>query len=270
MKRLISSMVACLAFGTWSSADGHHPVSESGISWVEPVNIVELSAEASGFDFGDGFSGNWQAVSIGAEWRIIDRFSLSARIPTAHLALDDGRRVVGLADIEASAKYRIAATEHGGFIASAGIGAGFPTGSVELGLGAGHFELSPFVMMSTRPVDWLAVYGAAIDKLSLGDASDAQPIDERAPHGSIIAPHQPHEMDVRLGVAILPSDHLYSSLRVEQTTVFDGVGPGPTRGRFEVGWTRRGDVRIAAGLSHHIAGTRRQLLGVELNAALFF
>ena len=269
IRRLLAVLTCAAVLLVASSAAAHHPVSESGISWVEPVSVVELSGRASSFDFGDGFSGNWQILTLAAEWRLIEQLSLSARVPAVHLSLDDGRRVIGLGDIEASAKYRLVATDHGEFIASAGLGSAFPTGPVELGLGAGHFELSPFVTLSSRPLPWLVIYGAANDKIALGD-TDAERIDERAPHGSVVSPHQPHEMDTRLGVALLPTDQLYSSLRVEHTVVFAGRRPGPTRAGFELGWAQRGNYRVAGGVSHPIAGTRRHLFEVHLNAAIFF
>ncbi|MGM0556998.1 MAG: hypothetical protein ACQEVA_11515 [Myxococcota bacterium] len=253
-----------------SSASAHHVVSEAGISWVEPVSIVEVSAEASRFDRGNGFSGNWQVVTLGAEWSALDDLSLSLRVPMAHLSLDDGRRVAGLSDIELSAKYRVFASPHGEFIASAGVGTALPTGVPEDGLGAGHFEVSPFVTVSSAPNDWLILYGAAIDKLSLGRNAETTTIDERAGHGSVIVPHEPHELDTRLGVAILPVDSAYLSARVDHTFVFVGEGAGSTRGRLELGWTRRGKVRVSAAVSEHLSGERRHMLAAELAAAVFF
>jgi hypothetical protein len=245
-------------------------VSEAGISWVEPVSVVEVSAEASRFDRGNGFSGNWQVLTLAAEWRALDALSLSLRLPMAHLSLDDGRRVIGLSDIELSAKYRVFATPHGGFIASAGVGTALPTGVAADGLGAGHFEISPFVAVSSAPTDWLIVYGAAIDKISLGQNVETMTLDERAGHGSVIAPHEPHELDTRLGVAMLPADSVYVSARIDHTVVFVGEERGSTRGRVELGWTRRGKVRVSAAVSDHLMGSRDHMFAAELATAFFF
>lgn len=257
-----------LLFATPAAA--HHPVSETGISWVEPVSVVELSAEASSFDRGDGFSGRWQRLTLASEWRALPRLSVAARVPMIHLSLDDGRRVIGLGDVEASAKYRLIATEHGRLIASVGLGTAFPTGDTKSGLGAGHFELSPFLTLSSQPTRWLVFYGSAVDKISVGGTSDQPTIDDRAGHGSVLSPHEPHELDARLGAALLATESLYASIRVEQTVVFVGDDRGPTRGRVELGWAEPNRFRLATAVSTHLAGKRRKQFALQVSAALFF
>lgn len=269
-RRWPSALVFAMAFGLATPAWAHHPVAQTGVSPAEPTSVVEASVEASSFDRGAGFGGSWQVVTLAAQWRALDTLSLRISAPFAQIALDDGRRVIGLGDIEASATYQAWAAAHGLLVASVGLGLECPTGVVSDGLGAGHFELNPFVAASSRLADWLVVEATVVDKLAVGSVASGVAIDERAPDGAVFAPHQPHELGVGVGVSLLATPSLYASLRLHQILVIQGQGPGPTRGGVELGWRWPGRLRLAASVTQHLAGRRRKQLAAGLSAAAYF
>ena len=249
--------------GAWA----HHVVSESGIAWVEPVSVASVELTSSTFDFGRRFRGDWQTMTPRLEWAFNERWSASVRTPIAHLHFSDGRRVIGLADIELSGKYRIVATEHGEFILSAGLGTALPTGVEADGLGAGHFEFSPFVTLSSQPASWLILSGLINERLSLAKTDPA--IESQGPHGSILAPHAPHEIEARLAATALVGP-TYLKAGWDQIFVLAGQTGPLGAGRLEVGYTERGEFRLSAGAKIPVTGEQRYRWQVTAGAAIFF
>ena len=131
-------------------ASAHHTVSEFGISWAEPVTVLEGSMEWAGFDR-DGESGQyWVNYSL-LEYALSDDFSISARTAFVSVFLDDEAARFGLGDSEVGAKYEVYETEHGELLVSVGLNLELPTGDAGQELSSGHFELSPFITLSTAP-----------------------------------------------------------------------------------------------------------------------
>jgi len=248
MKAKAKLVTFLLALLLPSSGVAHHVVSEHGIATVEPMTSIETTFEYGSFGFG-AQTGNWQEFSLRGEFAVHDRLSLSVRMPWAHIDFDDGRRVVGVGDIEASALVELYASEHGGFVASAGIGTAAPTGEVLDGLGAGHFELAPFIVASTNPLGWLVLDALVVDKIGLGSVEK-----DLGVHGGIVSPHSDHELTSRLGASIVV-DALYVRTALEHDLVY--AGRDSTEARAEVGWAEPGAWRISVGTSLPVAGDER-------------
>jgi hypothetical protein len=265
--RYLGLIVLLVGLTLPSAAEGHHPVSESGIAWVEPVSTASVGVTASSFDFGGRFRGDWQTVTPRLEWAFAERWSASVRLPIAHLHFADGRRAIGLADIELSGKYRIVATEHGEFILSGGLGTALPTGDRTVGLGAGHVEFSPFLTLSSQPVSWLIFSGLINERLSLGKPETA--VDSQGPHGSILSPHASHELEGRLAATALLGP-AYLTTGWDQIVSLTGEMGHLSAARLEVGYAEPGAFRFSAGAKLPLLGQPRYRWQVTAGAALFF
>lgn len=246
-------------------ATAHHVVSTSGVAWVEPLHVVEANVHAASFDFGE-LRGDWQVLSVRGELAPTPWMSISARVPWAHLHLSDGRRAIGLSDVEAATKFRLAATEHGGFIASAGLGTALPTGATEYGLGAGHWELAPFVAIAAQPHRHIVLDALATQTLSLTSSRPTDSAD--GPHGALVAPHSDLETATRIGAAWVGA-RWYARVGAEGVWAWrtdeDGVSA-----EADLGYAMPARWRIAIGGALPIAGTERFRWLSRVSAALQF
>ena len=264
---------ACLVAASPATAAAHHVVSESGVAWVEPVSVVEVEASASSFDHGGSRRGSWSAITPSLELALDERFSVSARAPIAMIMFDDGRGVVGLGDVEFAAKARLFASTHGGLIASAGLGVELPTGVVEDALGGGHVELTPFVAASSQVSSRVLFTGLLSARLSLPDpdAPDTsdEPVeqDERLAHGSVLSPHAPQEIFLRLGVSYVIEGAGYVTLGADAVAPFADPSRGPLHARGELGVLPTEDLRVAFGLDAPVLGEQRHGLRGRLSVA---
>ncbi len=264
MRRWIAT-VAFLASTAAVNAHAHHVVSETGIEWVEPVSTAEVTTAASTFGFNDDFSGTWQTVAVRAEWSFTNSFSASANIPWGRVRFDDGRQAIGLMDVEFNTKLRLYASEHGGFIASAGLGAGLPTGTFEDGLGSGHFELAPFVVVSSQPRNWLVINGLVVSKHGLSTEEDV--ID--GPHGSLIDPHGDVETDLAISAAVLWGS-LYIKSEARQLLSWQSADQHSTAAALEVGYAQPREFRFALRGDTWVSGWSRSGPKVSASFAYFF
>lgn len=251
---------------TWSApARAHHVVSESGIAWVEPVSVFQVDVQTARFDLGDSWRGQWSTLTPSLELRLHERFSLLAMLPMAWISLDDGRAVAGLADAGLSAKYLIWASPHGGMILSSGLGLELPTGSAQDALGAGHFELAPFIALSTQPWSRLIFNTLISERISL-EGDDPTP----SHTGSPLAVHSPHELLVRQRVSWLQGA-VYGSLGVDKIFVWSEDEPtGPLSASAELGYAQPGAWRASLGATMPLAGQARQQWSSTLSLAWIF
>lgn len=198
-------------------AAAHHVVSEAGIAWVEPLDVIQLEVESARFELDDNFGqGRWWSTSLMMEYAIWQRFSLMARAPLVSVAFDDGRRATGLGDMDVSLKGLLWADKHGLFIVSSGVGVELPTGSVSAALGSGHVEISPYLTLSSNPKPWLVLNSLVQHRSSITPETSATV--ESSHQGSPLAVHAPHELLTRLNLTLLRS-----SQRVYVTSGFDYI-----------------------------------------------
>lgn len=247
MRRSVIAFVVMTMLPAVASA--HHAVSTSGIAWVEPLSLAELEFAAAGFNFSPELRGNWQTVAVRAEAAVHERISIGARVPWTHIRLSDGRGALGLGDVETTLKGRLLSSDHG-FILSAGLGGGFPTGEPRVGIGSGHYEVSPFLAASGQPLSWLVADVLATQKWSVGGTAD-----EGAQHGALIAPHADTETLARLGLSVVWRRWY---LRTSTTAVvahqsnMDGIDAA-----VDLGFAVPGRIRVSLGGSIPLTGSRR-------------
>jgi len=262
---LYTALIALTLLSWTAPARAHHVVSESGIAWVEPVSVFQVDVQTARFDLGGSWRGQWSTLTPSLEWRLHERFSLMGRLPVAMISLDDGRAVAGLADAELAVKYLIWASTHGGVILSAGAGLELPTGSAQDALGAGHFELSPFLALSTQPWSRLILNTLISERVSLEG-------DEPSPShtGSPLAVHAAHELLVRQSVAWLEGP-VYGTVGVDKIFVWSRDEPaGPLSARAELGFAQSGAWRASLAASLPLAGQARQQWSSTLSLAWIF
>ncbi len=273
--RSLGALVAALAcLLAAPRAEAHHVVSDSGIFWVEPMTVVQVDTSMATFDFGPQWRGRWWQTTPALEVSFLERFSLRARVPFAFIQFDDGRGVLGLADMEVSAKGLVWASAHGGLIASAGVGVELPTGVVEDGLGAGHVELAPFLALSSQPVDWLIVNTLLSPRFSLSeegprDTSEDAFTLQAGPHGSVLAPHARREVFGRLSVSVVARERLYVTAGVEGSWAFEEP-LDHTRIRAEAGWSKPRRWRLSVAADAPLTGADRAGWTTTLSIARMF
>jgi hypothetical protein len=159
-------------------------------------------------------------------------------------------------DAEVAAKLGLVATQHGGLLLSAGVSFELPTGSEKKGLGAGHFEISPFVTASSAPVNNLVLYGLLADRISAGSHGDPAEAPGEV-HGSVLAPHSDHELTTRLGAAYVRGP-AYLSGGIEYVEVFvPSLAAGPVVLRGELGILFQSELRLAFGFDAPVASPHR-------------
>lgn len=255
----------------WASPGAaHHVVSDSGIAWVEPISVVEVDVEAADFSHGERDEGVWQRIRVTGQWALHERLSVSLQVPWTSVQFADGRGAMGNGDLEVGARVELWGTEHGEFLLSAGVGAELPTGVSQDQLGNGHFELAPFLALSTQwHPNWLgfALLSSrhAITGRDLPVASD-----ERMAHGSVISPHAMDEGFVRLGLAYVQQDAWYVSGGVDAVLMYQDPARGPWVGRAEVGVHAQPWWRLSLGADLTMAGEARFGRKVRVSSALFF
>jgi len=255
-----------------SASSAHHVVSDSGIAWVEPLSVVDVELSAASFDLGAGRRGSWQTMAVTGQFALGPRLSLSARAPWAFVQFDDGRKVLGLGDMEVGAKGLIYATEHGEFILSAGVGMELPTGVERVELGSGHVEVSPYLAVSSQFAPRFLMFGLVSGRRAItGEpAPTPEELGGRIAHGSVLGPHGAAEVFGRLGVAFVEPERYYVSAGVDAVVMAEDPRRGPWVWRGEVGWNVSDRVRIAAGVGGRLAGEARLGVKGRVHTAVFF
>jgi hypothetical protein len=248
------------------AAAAHHVVSEAGIAWVEPARIAEVELTMSAFDLGASVRGNWQTLALRYEQPFLERFSIAGLVPVSHIDFDDGRRVIGLGDVELSAKAELVATSHGGLLWSAGVGTGLPTGVVADGLGAGHLEVAPFTALSVQPTTWLVLNAVAIHRESLGGGEHPS---WQGSHGAVVAPHTDRESALRLEAAVT-NGRVYGKLLGEGTRSWQEHAASSLRAGAELGFASPGLWRASLRYDMPVAGWRRNSGTLGVAFALMF
>jgi hypothetical protein len=255
-------------------AAAHHVVSELGIAPVLPRSTAGVDASAANFDL-EGQRGSWQALTVALEWSLGRRLSFFGALPFARLAVDGSDPAVGIGDAAVSAKLALYASEHGGLLLSAGLGAELPTGNHHNGLGGGHVELVPFVAASSALGHLgrleLVTFVIVSPRFSLASHDDggggAAAMGEV--HGSLLAPHGDREVFGR-ALAALAYGAGYAGAGAEGATVLEGSGSGYLALRGEAGYLLGASLRLMAGVDGTVAGDHRFGLRARLGALWLF
>ncbi|HEY7817099.1 MAG TPA: hypothetical protein VIG29_02690, partial [Vicinamibacteria bacterium] len=198
----------------------HHLLEESGFAWLSPRSFAGLEIETASFDLEMG-SGRWTTAAASMEYALSRRWSVSARVPFAHIDYDDGGRATGLGDANLGVRAALLTSDHGSWLLNTGVELELPTGASEEGLGSGGYEASPFISAAIAPRRNLIVEAAMAEGVHLGDGNESQSYStgaakssgsraagpqgheghheaENPLHGSVLAPHHEHELLARL------------------------------------------------------------------------
>lgn len=252
-----------LAAASGRRAFGHHVVSEHGFAPVVPRSVAGVDVAAASFEL-EGRRGHWETVTPSLEWGFARRVSLFLALPLARLDHDRAAQaVVGVGDLSVSMKANLYATPHGGLLISAGLGVEVPTGRSEDGLGAGHFEVTPFAMVASSV--WsaggleLIVHTLASARLALEGHTHSHGGGGSAHlHGSLLAPHAGRELFARGGVALV-GRRAYLAAGAEGAAPL-GSGEGYLAPRVEAGMLLTTELRAFVGVDGVALGQRRHLL----------
>lgn len=248
MNRLLMvSLLAAMAFVS-APAYAHHPVSESGALWVEPVSSLELETQFLSFEFQE-VSGSALVTAFYGQVALHDRISVNLRLPAAYVAFDDGRAAMGNGDLEAGARVLLVDTLHGELLVSSGLNVEAPTGSVEDALGGGHWALVPYLIASSQLTEFF-VLSAVVNVAWALDGDDDAPLF----HGSPVAIHASREVGARVtGTTFLGAEFFVSGgVEVSVPLGFEELGPADVSA--ELGWNPVPLWRVAIGASYTVTG----------------
>ncbi|MFB6263740.1 MAG: hypothetical protein ABEL76_08980 [Bradymonadaceae bacterium] len=286
---IIGLVVALMLVCSSAVSTAHHVVSQYGIAPAEPVTRTSIQFEFREFDFDSGPSGTAETLTPGLTVAPVERVAVTARLPVAAVQYDGRSDVFGIGDLSAGSQVLLYASEHGGVIVSAGLGAEFPTGRDSAGLSSGHWELAPFVVASARPVDEVAFFTIVTDQFSVADTGGEGGGNEsageghhghghdhtdggekRSLHGSVLAPHADHEMRTELGVAYLFAP-LYVATRVSAVFAWSRAEIfGPLETSAEFGWRPVEPFRLALTAEVPVVGPDRYDWKARVSAAWTF
>lgn len=276
-------VAAFVLFGP-AGASAHHVVSQYGIAPAEPLTRASLELQMRRFAFDDGPAGYAQVATPRVQYAPVPWLSAVARLPVAGLQYEEAPDRFGIGDLSLGAQVRLYASDHGGLIVSAGLGAELPTGDVEAGLGAGHVELAPFVVVSSSPSDEVVLFGSITEQIALGGNEDghgghghehghehAHGGDASSSvHGAVIAPHAAHETRTRIGAAYV-FEPFYASVSNSLVVAWSRDAPvGPYTAGAELGWRALEDLRFALGADLPVVGPDRFQWTTQLAASWTF
>jgi hypothetical protein len=138
---LVPLFVLASSLAASRSAHAHHagPSSSGGLGARTRVGF-ELETGSFTLDLDGGY---WLTACVGAEVALGRRVALTTRLPATFLTRDQGGEAFGLGDADLGV--RVLLFEADDFSLASGLAVEFPIGDRESGIGAGHFELSPYV-----------------------------------------------------------------------------------------------------------------------------
>jgi len=272
-------LVVAFAMVGSERASAHHVVSQYGIAPAEPLTRASLELQMRRFAFEEGPAGYAQVATPRVQYAPVPWLSAVARLPVAGIQYEGASDRFGIGDLSLGAQVRLYASDHGGLIVSAGLGTELPTGDVDAGLGAGHVELAPFVVVSSSPSDDVVLFGSMTEQLALGGNDDhgGHGHDHAhgghassSVHGAIIAPHAAHETRTRIGAAYV-FEPFYASFSNSLVVAWSRDAPvGPYSAGVELGWRALEDLRFAAGADIPVVGPDRFQWTTQLAASWTF
>ena len=208
----------------------HHPTSSFGLSAAAPQSMVELESQWAQYPKQlDNRGGQYTRVSLRLEYAFTERFSAAASLPFAGVSPSGTDTTYGIGDAELSAKWSILRPKKGFGHLSIGSGIEMPTGDDEEGIGAGHFELTPFISYQSPAIrGHFVAFGRIALLAALGDHhhheqhshTDGHTHHHQAGLGAVLAPHTELELQTMVGAAWLEKV-VYGSLSFDYAQPLD-------------------------------------------------
>lgn len=266
--------------GTPTAAFAHHPVSDFGIALVKPTPILETTLEVADLEQGR-FRGRYQELSLYFEYPVISWLSLAARLPALRVESAGAPARIGMGDPEVVGKASIDVAPHGVLTVAGGLGLGLPLGIGE-GLSSGRFEVTPFLLASSSPLESLSFVAMLRGRIVPGEAqavestgsaltgahvrfvpppppaSQKETRDELPP--AMMVPHADREIGGRLAIAYLVAP-AYALVSVDLDVPIASDAPIASSARLEVGVRLWEHLRIAARGELPLAGDRFERKG---------
>jgi hypothetical protein len=167
--------------------------------------FVSTEVSYTPFEFDHESQGNYSTLAFSGESPLYRSLGFGGRVPVHRIDFEHSPDETGLGDIEFYLKYPIFIRPHLGQVISGGLNVEAPTGDDEMGLGAGHWEVDPFVSMSFPFSKWV-LHGSfgALFELGGGEEEhhdEANVASEGGEHHDIIDPHEEEELIYHSGVA---------------------------------------------------------------------
>ena len=184
-------LVFLLSSSGAASAASRSLESNPGLAIV--ADQAQTSAGVQRYDR-DGIEANVFTWDFSREYVASQSSSLGVRVPLHRVQPEDDKDRWGLGDLDLTYKNRLAGSR-GAFHLTMGLNAGVPTGSVNKGLGSGHWELMPFVafLQPSRPS---MLHGSLSGVFSM-DGDEHAPGRERV---NFVSPHGNKDMAGHLGI----------------------------------------------------------------------
>jgi hypothetical protein len=211
MRTHLPALPVALSFAVFASATvrahAQHGTAGYGVVPMDPRDSLLLDAQMAEFEL-PGRAGVWQTWSVRFEYAVLPWLSFAARPGLARVDYSDGAAAFGLSDTELVAKARVARIAPLHASVSAGLSGELPTGDAEAGTGNGHVSLFPFATFASMPSRAFMLHVMAGDRVVLaesdhsGHAAHTGAEDHSAAHGSVIMPHEKHELTVHAGACI--------------------------------------------------------------------
>jgi hypothetical protein len=275
LSRVLSlALLACMS----TPAHAQHGTAGWGVMPMDPRSSVLFELQTAEFEL-PGRSGVWQTWSPRLEHAALPWLSLAARPGVARIDYADGESAFGLADTELVAKARVASIRAARASVSVGLSGELPTGDADTGTGNGHVSLFPFATFATMPSRVFMLHVMAGDRIVLGDA--AHGVDAihaghaghggaaGAAHGSVIMPHQKHELTVHTGACFTLAPVVISP-GLEWTQVLSTGQDTLLTAQLELALVPRRELRLAAGVDLPLLEEPRFEWRTRLMAALLW
>jgi hypothetical protein len=278
MLRLSTVLVLVVLAGISARAHAQHGTAGWSVMPMDPRSSVMLELQTAEFNL-PGRAGVWQTWSPRFEHVVLPWLSWAVRPGVARVDYDDGESAFGLADTELVAKARIASIRALHASVSAGLSGELPTGDADTGTGNGHVSLFPFATFATMPSRVFMLHVMAGDRIVLGDAAHAVDAVHAghaghggaagAAHGSVIMPHQKHELTVHTGACFTLAPIVISP-GLEWMQVLSSGQDTLLTAQLELALVPRRELRLAAGLDLPLLDTPRFEWRTRLMAALLW
>jgi hypothetical protein len=270
-------LVALLTSALAAGAQAQHGTTGYAVMPMDPRSNVLLDAQTAQFEL-PGRSGVWQTWSPRLEHAVLPWLSFTARPGVARVDYEDGESAFGLADTELVAKARVARIRAARASVSAGLSGELPTGDADTGTGNGHVSLFPFATFVTMPSRVFMLHVMAGDRVVLGEAdhgSDpahtghAEHTAHAPAHGSVIMPHEKHELTAHAGACITLSPVVISPA-IEWIQVLSSGHDTLLTAQVELALVPRRELRLATAVDLPLTAEPRFEWRSRLMAALLW
>ena len=279
-KLIIVTITLCANF-----AFADHGLHDTGLAPAQTNSLLQLQQSLGSFEI-DGEAGHWNRSYLQGEYTVTKYLSTMVGVPWVSVRREGGSSVVGLGDLSLALRGQLYSSQDTRVLFA--LNGELPTGDDHRGLGGGHYEVAPMVILAQRLTQRLMLTASVTHGFGFGShhhhregdghehshqGDDAHTPDESEQHfGTFIRPHGNYETISTLGL-------LYST----QTGFFetavrlgfgfddhDDIIAAPTELRFQGGVNLDDGVALTMGSSQTIIGPRRNPWVIDFGLTMLF